>query len=175
AVVGKVFWLGALAAVGSLDERVVRDGLHELVRRDLVRPSRLSSVEGQVEFSFGHGLVRGVAYAQIPRAGRADKHAAAAAWIERIAGDRVAEHSELLAYHFGEALTLARAAGTETRALEDGVRRYLALAGERASAVDVVRARALLEQALELTPPGHPDRGWLLTALVESAEPALSL
>src|SRR5262249_43612568 len=27
----------------------------------------------------------------------------------------------------------------------------------------------------ELTPPGHSDRGWLLTALVESAEPALSL
>src|SRR5262249_8503627 len=174
-VVGKVFWSGALAAVGRFDERAVRDGLPELVLRDLVRPSRHSSVEGQAEFSFGHGLARDVAYAQIPRAVRADKHAAAAAWIEEIAGDRVAEHAELLAYHFGEALTLARAAGTETASVEAGTRRYLVLAGERASAVDVGRARALLEQALELTPPGHAQRGRLLTTLVEVAEPVLSI
>jgi len=175
AVVGKVFWSGALAAVGGLDDRAVRDGLHELVLRDLVRPSRLSSVEGQEEFSFGHGLVRDVAYAQIPRAVRADKHAAAAAWIEEIAGDRVADHAELLAYHFGEALKLARASGTETTAVETGARRYLMIAGERASSVDVARARALLEQALELTPPGHSQRGRLLTTLVEVAEPTLSV
>jgi len=175
AVVGKVFWSGALAAMDGRDERAVRDGLHELVRRDLVRPSRHSSVEGQAEFAFGHGLVRDVAYAQIPRALRADKHAAAAAWIEEIAGDRVSEHAELLAHHYGEALTLARAAGADTATLEDGARRYLVLAGERAGAVDVRRARALLEQALALTPASHPRRGRMLTALVEHAEPTLSM
>src|SRR6266540_323960 len=114
AVVGKVFWSGVVAAVGGRDERAVRDGLHELVRRELVRPSRLSSVEGQSEFAFGHGLVRDVAYAQIPRAARAGKHEAAARWIEEIAGDRVADHAELLAHHYREALSLARAAGLET-------------------------------------------------------------
>jgi hypothetical protein len=56
----------------------VRDALHELVRRDLVRPSRQSSVEGQAEFAFGHGLVRDVAYAQILRTMRVRKHEAAA-------------------------------------------------------------------------------------------------
>jgi class 3 adenylate cyclase/tetratricopeptide (TPR) repeat protein len=175
AVVGKVFWSGALAAVGGLEDSSVREGLHDLVRRDLVRPSRLSSVEGQAEFAFGHGLVRDVAYAQIPRAVRAGKHTAAADWIEAVAGERVAEYAELLAHHLREALTLARAAGLETAPLADRARRYFVLAAERASGVDIRRAKALFEQALELTPPGHPDRGRVLTTFVEFAEPALSM
>ena len=42
------------------------------------------------------------------------------------------------------------------------------------AATDIRRARALFEQALELTPPGHPERGRVLAAFVEFAEPALS-
>jgi class 3 adenylate cyclase len=171
AVMGKVFWAGAVGAVSGLEERALREGLHELVRRELVRPSRLSSVEGQAEFSFGHGLVRDVAYAQIPRAARADKHEAAARWIEGMAGDRVADHADLLAHHYREALALARAAGLETTALEDGARRYLWLAAERAAAVDLQRADALFAEALGLTPQGHPARGRLLTSWVELSEP----
>ena len=167
AVIGKVFWAGAVAAIARLEDRAVREGLHELVRRELIRPSRLSSVEGQAEFAFGHGLVRDVAYAQIPRASRAAKHEAAARWIEGIAGERVAEHAELLAYHYREALALARAAGLEARPLEDSARRFLVLAAERTSGFDVQRAASLFEAALTLTPPGHPARGRLLTATVE--------
>ncbi len=92
----------------------------------------------------------------------------------RVAGDRVAEYAELLAHHLREALTLARAAGVETAALADRARRYLVLAGERASGIDIRRAKALFEQALELTPAGHPDRGRVLADFVEFAEPALS-
>jgi len=169
AVVGKVFWSGAVAAVGGLDDRTVRGGLHELVRRELIRPSRLSSVEGQTEFAFGHGLVRDVAYAQIPRAERVRKHEAAAGWIEGLAGDRVAEHAELLAHHYREALELARAAGLETAGLEAGARRFLALAAERVSAIDGRRAAELYDEALALTPQGHPARGRLLTASIEFA------
>jgi class 3 adenylate cyclase len=40
AVVGKVFWAGAVAAIGDRDESLVREGLHELVRKELVRPAR---------------------------------------------------------------------------------------------------------------------------------------
>jgi len=170
AVVGKVFWSAAVAAVGGLDDRTVRQGLHELVRRELIRPSRLSSVEGQMEFAFGHGLVRDVAYAQIPRAERVRKHEAAAGWIEALAGDRVAEHAELLAHHYREALELARAAHLETAGLEDGARRFLALAAERASAIDGRRAAELYDEALALTPQGHPARGRLLTASIEFGE-----
>ncbi|MBD0330772.1 MAG: AAA family ATPase [Thermoleophilia bacterium] len=169
AVVGKVFWSGAVAAVGGLDERAVREGLHDLVRRELVRPSRLSSVEGQAEFAFGHGLVRDVAYAQIPRAARAVKHVAAARWIEGIAGERVVDHAELLAHHYREALALAGAAGLALEGLEDEARRFLVLAAERAAAIDVGRARALFDEALAITPPGHPTRGRILTTSRELA------
>jgi class 3 adenylate cyclase/tetratricopeptide (TPR) repeat protein len=167
AVVGKVFWAGAVAAVGGADERAVREGLHELVRRELVRPSRLSSVEGQAEFAFGHGLVRDVAYAQIPRAARAGKHEAAAKWIETIAGERVADYAELLAHHYTEALALARAANLETGELEATARRFLVLAAEQAASIDLHRTDALFTQALDLTPAGHPERGRILVASVQ--------
>ena len=167
AVVGKVFWSGAVASVGGVEERAVREGLHELVRRDLVRRSRLSTVEGQAELAFGHGLVRDVAYAQIPRAARVGKHEAAAAWIEGVAGERVADHAELLAHHYREALALAVAAGLESGQLEERTRRFLALAAQRAAVVDARRAAALFEEALELAPPGHPARGPILLASIE--------
>ena len=170
AVIGKVFWAGAVSAVGGGDERVVRAGLHELVRRELVRPSRLSSVEDETEFAFGHALVRDVAYAQIPRAARASKHEAAARWIEGLAGDRVDDHAELLAHHYREALGLARAAGVESRALEDGARRFLWLAARRTSAIEAARSDAYFEEALALAPPEHPDRGRLLIDWAEHTE-----
>src|SRR6266487_1708853 len=46
AVIGKVFWAGALAEMGDgvLDE--VELALHELARKELVRPARASSMEG---------------------------------------------------------------------------------------------------------------------------------
>src|SRR6185312_5232990 len=37
AVVGKVFWAGAIASMGDRDEDFVRAGLHELARKELVR------------------------------------------------------------------------------------------------------------------------------------------
>lgn len=125
-------------------------------------------MEGQTEFAFGHGLVRDVAYAQIPRLERVRKHEAAAGWLETIAGDRVADHAELLAHHYREALELARAAGVDTKGLEDGARRFLWLAAERAAGIDLPRAASLFEAALALTPSGHPTRGRILTAAVES-------
>ncbi len=111
AVVGKVFWAGALAAMGDLEEREVELALHELSRRELVRPGRQSTMEGESEYAFWHVLVRDVAYAQIPRAARARKHRAAAVWMEAKAGERVGDLADVLAHHYQEALELARAAG----------------------------------------------------------------
>ena len=158
AVIGKVFWAGALAEMGGLDPRVVREGLHELARKELLRPARRPSIEGESEYAFWHLLIRDVAYGQIPRAARAEKHQAAAAWIERMAGDRVADSSELLVYHQQQALDLARAAGEDITDLETRLVPLLLMAGERALRLDVGRAIGYLERALALTPPGHPDR-----------------
>ena len=54
AVVGKVFWTGAVSAIGGVDEREVKEGMRELVRKELVRPARRASVEGQDELAFWH-------------------------------------------------------------------------------------------------------------------------
>jgi class 3 adenylate cyclase/tetratricopeptide (TPR) repeat protein len=156
AVVGKVFWTGAVAAIGGVDERSVTEGMRELVRKELVRPARRSSVEGQDELSFWHLLVRDVAYEQIPRVTRAQKHGAAADWIEAIAGDRAADHAEILVHHSELALELARAAGAaELGELEARLLSFLVMAGERLQNLDVEKAYDYFQRALALSPPGE--------------------
>jgi class 3 adenylate cyclase/tetratricopeptide (TPR) repeat protein len=172
AVLGKVFWAGALAEMGNRDPGEVEQALHELARKELVRPARTSSMEGEAEYGFWHLVVRDVCYQQIPRAVRAVRHRAAAAWIERKAGERVEDLADVLAHHSLQALELTRAAGQtdETEELEAAARRYLALAGERALALDVDRAEQSLARALALTPAGHPERARLLERWAQAAQ-----
>jgi class 3 adenylate cyclase/tetratricopeptide (TPR) repeat protein len=159
AVFGKVFWLGALAAMGEGGQQEVRDGLAELQRKELIRATRLSSVEGEPEYSFWHGFIRDVAYAQIPRTGRSRRHRAAAEWIQALAGDRVVDRAELIAYHFTQALGQARAAREPGLAeLEGPTRDALVLAGDSTMGLDVGRAEAYYRQALALYPPDAPGR-----------------
>ena len=128
AVIGKVFWAGALETMGEREGEGVRESLHQLARKELLRPARLSSVEGQTEFSFWHALIRDVAYGQIPRSARATKHEAAADWLEQMAGDRVADHADLLAHHATEAIALGQASGmSPAKELELRAARYLVL------------------------------------------------
>ena len=82
-VMGKLFWAGALAEMGNRDAREVELALHELARKELVRRSPTSAMRDEAEYGFWHLLVRDVCYAQIPRAARAARHRAAAAWLER--------------------------------------------------------------------------------------------
>ena len=171
AVLGKVFWVGALAEIGGRDQAELELALHELARKELVRPVRVSSMEGESEYSFWHLLVRDVAYGQIPRAERARRHRSAAAWIERKAGERVEDLAELLAHHYLQALELAEAAGDTEQAeeLARPARRFLTLAGERALGLDTVQAEARLARALELCPGDDPERPELLIRWAEAA------
>ena len=169
AVVGKVFWAGAVASVSSISGEAVEETLHELARKELVRPVRTSSVQGEDEYSFWHVLVRDVAYRQIPRAARAAKHRRAAQWIERIAGERVTDHAELLAHHYGQALELARVTGADDPELEEQTKRFLVLAGERALRLDVAKADSYYRRALELLPRGERERSSVLARSAETA------
>ena len=171
-VVGKLFWAGAVAEMGGRDLGEVELALHELSRKELVRPGRTSSMEGEKEYAFWHVLVRDVAYNQIPRASRGRRHLAAAAWIERKAGERVEDLAEVLSHHYLAALELARATDDreQTAELAGPARRYLALAGERALALDVASAEASLARALDLTPAGHPERARLLERWAQAAQ-----
>src|SRR3954452_3223970 len=163
AVIGKVFWSGAVAAMGGVDEQIVRAGLHELVRKELVRAVRESSVKDQTEYAFWHALVRDVAYSQIPRAARARKHVAAAEWVERMAGDRVTDHAELLAYHYERALELARVADgdADRQPLEEAARRAFDLAGDRVVSLELLKAHTYYVRAADLYPEDDVRRARL--------------
>jgi len=143
AVVGKVFWVGALGATGQQ--------LHVLRQKEFVQRARRSSVEGETEYAFKHVLVRDVAYGQIPRAERAQKHLRVAEWIESLG--RPEDHAEMLAHHFVNALELSRAAGTSDGRLIARTARALREAGERALALNALgQAETYLRQARTLTP-----------------------
>jgi tetratricopeptide (TPR) repeat protein len=171
AVLGSVFWSGAVASMVGTERSAVDRAMGELVRGDLVRRSRSSSLEGETEYRFWHGLVRDVAYRQLPKAVRANGHLAAAAWIERATGDRVGDHAEILAHHFTTALNLTRSTGQEAEArdIEGPAIRFLTLAGERALGLDVSKAVAFLTQALDLAPPGQPQRAAVLVRWADAA------
>jgi class 3 adenylate cyclase/tetratricopeptide (TPR) repeat protein len=171
-VVGKVFWPGALIDMGASDAQAVTDALHELTRRELVRPARVSSVKNEPEYSFSHSLVREVAYGQIPRKARAAKHVAAARWTEQLAGERISDHAELLAQHFEHALELGRSAWDtdEVSALEEAACRYWTIAGERAMRLDVVRAEQCFDAALRLLPSSHPGRPHAIAKKAEACQ-----
>ncbi len=157
AVIGRVFWPGALATMGGSDQTDVVAGLHDLLRKELVRPVRRSSMQGEDEFTFWHILVRDVAYAQIPRAQRAERHRKAAAWIERAAGERAGDHADILAHHYLQAIELGGAEGATDAELRAAAGRYLHLAGERASQLDFHRSVELFRRSLEFT---TPDDRW---------------
>ena len=171
AVVGKVFWAGAVAQMGGRDLGVVTDTLRELSRKELVRPARRSSIEGEIEYAFWHILARDVAYGQLPRASRASRHVAAARWIESKTPERVQDLADMLAHHYTTALELARAAAhaEEASELEAPALRFLSLAGERALGLDTATAITSLERALTLAPKGHRERAEALARFGEAA------
>ncbi len=108
AIVGRLFWEGAVAALGA---PAVHSALERLAARGLVAAQATSVVAGDREFAFTHVLIKDAAEAQIPADRRADAHARALAWMEATMGDRTEEFAEILAYHAeraGDALATAR-------------------------------------------------------------------
>jgi DNA-binding SARP family transcriptional activator len=130
AVVGRVFWVGALETIGGVSRRDAEQLLQTLVRREFVQRARRSSVAGDTEYAFRHELLRDVAYEQIPRAGRAERHHRAAAWIESLG--RPEDHAELLAHHYVAALDATPAAGADVATLVEQAVQALHRAGLRA-------------------------------------------
>ncbi len=143
AVVGKVFWSGALAALRPAAHS--SEALRELMRRELIKPIREASMQGQEEYAFVHALVRDVAYSQLARPDRAYLHQATAAWIEAVSGERVIDVAELLAYHLGEAVDLTPDPGSPLR---ERAYRALMQAGGRARELDARQGVSYYRRAL---------------------------
>src|SRR5918996_1662047 len=158
-VIGKVFWLGALTSMDGSPRWTLEERLHSLERKEFVRRERRSSVASENEYAFCHVLVRDVAYGQITRARRAEKHRLAAEWIESLG--RAEDHAEMLAHHYLSALELARAVGAPPEALADRARVALSEAGDRALALNAFSAaERYFREALALWPAedaGRPD------------------
>ena len=153
AVLGKVFWLGAVGGDPGV--------LHGLERKELVQRARRSSIAGETEYAFRHALVRDVAYGQIPRAERARRHRRAAEWIETLG--RPEDHAEMLAHHWQAALQLAQAAGQENQDLVGRTRLALRAAADRAFSLHALgAAERYYTEALALWPAADPDRPDLL-------------
>jgi tetratricopeptide (TPR) repeat protein len=154
AVVGSVFWRGAL---GGEQGVTVDERLHSLARKEFVRRERESSVAGEPEYAFRHGLIREVAYEQIPKARRAEKHLASAEWIESLG--RPDDHAEMLAHHYVTAFEYEEAAGQPTHELAERAVQALQTAGGRALSLNAYAAAArFYERALAMFAVADDER-----------------
>ena len=168
-VVGKVFWWGAVTELSPEDDRPrVGSHLQTLLRKELVHPDR-SGFAGEDAFRFSHILVRDAAYGSMPKRSRADLHQRFAGWLERKAGDRIAEFEEIVGYHLEHAYRYRAELGPvdePARAVAEAAAERLAAAGRRALAHwDVSAAVNLLSRAVELLTADDPARVALLPDL----------
>jgi class 3 adenylate cyclase len=143
-VVGMVFWAGALEHMGWERDRVLSLA-DDLEGRDLMRHEHPSRIQGDLQFSFKHGLIRDVAYATLPRAQRSERHAAVAEYLETRTAERGAA-AAAVAQHWREAGEPERALPTLLHAAEQAGRGW---AKEEAV--------ALYHEAAGLVPEGNPE------------------
>ena len=151
AVVGKEFGQRDVSELTPADARAdVAGQLMGLVRKELIRPDRRRDTSGEA-YRFRHLLIRDAAYDSLPKLERAELHEQFADWLERTAGDRLAELDEITGYHLDQARTYRLALGPDddrTRALALRAGHRLAAAGRRSADRDEVpTAVRLLTQA----------------------------
>ncbi|HSC93050.1 MAG TPA: adenylate/guanylate cyclase domain-containing protein [Gaiellaceae bacterium] len=147
AVLGDRFETAPLAALSGVAEAVVDERLLTLERKEFLRRDRGDGA-GDRGWLFRHVLVRDVAYEQVARSRRGERHALAAAWLE--AGGRVDDRAETIAHHYLNALRFRR---RDDGDLPARARRALVAAGDRAARLDAFGAAArFYSEAIELTP-----------------------
>jgi len=117
-----------------------------------------------VEYSFAHELLQEVAYGEIPRASRAERHRRAAEWIDALG--RPEDHAELLAHHYTAALEYGQSQPEETVALVQRAIEALRRAGLHAMRLSAnQRAVEHFSRAIDLLVPlGSMGHGLLLFA-----------
>ncbi|MEA2382153.1 MAG: hypothetical protein QOH72_2124 [Solirubrobacteraceae bacterium] len=176
AVVGRAFWLDAVASVANRSRADVDAALGRLEQRHLIRRRPESLVADDAEYLFEHGLIRDVAYHSIVRPRRSEKHARAAVWLASLTGD-ARDRADTIAHHWLTALENAEAARQPTGDLRAAASDALHAAAERAGSLHAHAAAAeLWARALQLCDPADPRRPRLLlaygTALAIADEPA---
>ncbi len=158
AVLGKVFWTDALAALVPGEPWLLDDRLHALERKEFVRRERRSAVEGARQYVFVHALVRDAAYAQMPRAERSRRHRTAGEWILALSPDRSQDRAEMLVHHLLQAIELGEAAGLDVDDLRAPAVGALVEAGSRTWVLAAPESSArFYRHAIEVTGGDEPD------------------
>jgi class 3 adenylate cyclase/tetratricopeptide (TPR) repeat protein len=147
----------------------------QLVRRRLILPETAPSRPGdELEYRFGHQVIRDVAYQGILKRTRATLHERFVAWADRVNADRDRgqEFEEILGYHLEQAYRYRGELGPLDEASivigRDGARR-LAAAGSRAfERGDMHAAANLLRRASALLDDHDPARVDLAPDLAEA-------
>jgi class 3 adenylate cyclase/tetratricopeptide (TPR) repeat protein len=147
AVVGRVFWISAVARVGDAPVDVHVEGL---IEKGFVRERDASTIAGERELIFHHTLTRDVAYESIPLSRRRTAHGRVIGWLEGATTGRDEEFAEILANH-------------ATRAEDhERIARYAMLAGHRHRRVFAAdEAIAWYDRADAAVERPPTDAGWL--------------
>ena len=147
AVLGKVFWVGALAALGGSSAGRPRSGCTRSSARSSCGASADRRSPARPSTPSATSLVRDVAYGQIPRASERRSTVPRPSGSSRSAGRE--DHAEMLAHHYLAALELASAAGQDATAARRAARDVRSRdAGDRAFALNAFAGRrALLRRA----------------------------
>jgi class 3 adenylate cyclase/tetratricopeptide (TPR) repeat protein len=162
-VVGRLFWDHLVAHMQSEagnggDPQLVPLVLISLRGRELIYRREESAFTGAVEYLFKNDVLRDVTYESVLKRLRKTYHGLVADWLITNSGDRVGEHSGLIAEH----LLLSGA-------IEQSCQ-YFFCAGESALASYAnAEAEGYFRQALELT-PADPLRADLLSRLGEALD-----
>jgi hypothetical protein len=168
AIVGQVFWPGALAALDGKDRINVESILEDLCAREFLVAMDGSGIEPEREYSFRHALIRDVAYARLSRAARATRHAAVAEWLDRM-GEPRDTFLELRAFHFAAAHRLSTAVRDEQLAERLRLPAMSALkeAGDRTLSTDVAGAERLYCEASLLSRPADALHAHLMLGMAD--------
>ena len=156
AVMGGVFWLGALVSASRLKKPApplwggaedigaqFRDLLHGLSERDYVLPMPDASIAGELEWAFKHNLEREALYKLLGASLRQELHLSIAEWLDARAATETSGPPEEIAEMIGEHYEKGDAKG---RAAD-----FFVVAADRArSRYANVRAATLYERAFSL-------------------------
>ena len=160
-VIGAVFWVGAVAHLGTQDGRPPDDphlGLAELERRDFVAHQSPSTVASDEEYAFKHVLMRDVAYGQVPKGRRAQLHLRFSDWVTALPGS-ADEFVEIVAWHLEQACKLSKEVARSP--IEPPIREAaaaLANAATRAERRESLReAHRYYSRALDVLTDEHAD------------------
>ena len=153
AVIGMEVSLALLQAIAELPEETVHRGLTHLQAAEFLYETRLFP---EWEYTFKHALTHEVAYRSLLQERRRALHTHIVEALERLAGDRLADHVERLADHavrgevWDKALVYCWQAGA--KAMERSAAREAVGCYEQALAAleHVPEHRALHEQAIDL-------------------------